>query len=170
VFRIGHGLRSLLPALAVALVAPGCWNSRVVRLPEYGFELTIPAGWRLDPEDRTSFYDSDDGGSGWVAAFELDEGESFDNFVNEALDELALPPSADDPDAASEPTRVISRSDQETAGFQSVEVLATNGDIAILLFIDLDGAVIEVRLEAPAADFQELEPELRRSLASITFR
>lgn len=169
-FRNRHGLLLALPVFAGALLCLSCYGSRVVRLPEFGFEMTIPAGWQLDREDRTSFYDSDNGGSGWVAAFELDENESFGDFVDEALVELEHPSPSDDPDGPAEPTRIISRSDQETAGFPSVEVLATNGDIAIHRFIDCEGAVIEVRFEAPAGDFVLVEPDLRRALASIDFR
>jgi hypothetical protein len=70
--------RNLVTAGLLLLLA-GCRSSQQVTIPEMGFSMKLPLGWRVDSKDKTSFYKTTraEENYGWVVEHQLEEGEDL---------------------------------------------------------------------------------------------
>jgi len=176
--------RKLITA-ALLLGLTGCRSSRQVTIPEMGFSMKLPSGWRVDPKDRTRFYQTTraEDNYGWVVEYQLEEGEDLAGFVDKTLREteqfgtmyrkmagfLGRFVGKEGLEREVPQTTIISQTPQKINSRDAVTVLSTtDGYNQLQVFIaGTNGNVIQVTFQTLAEKYPEPESALSEAIHSI---
>ncbi len=140
--------------LLIPLFIIGCGGGQgkaKMNIPELGFSMTAPAGWKLDNPRMCS--------KGVSTCLIIDEPLGGENFTRYA-ERLAKEQSSQ---LVLSPSRTIS-------GCEAIEAVIeypNAGSKAIKVYIHRGDRLIEVSFVVPIEEFPKYEPKLRKSINSI---
>jgi hypothetical protein len=153
-----------------------------VEIPDWGFSMKLPPGWKTYPVHKNMFYQEGKrrDNQGWVTEYVL-QGKSLSEFVDASLKDLHRMKSLQrkvegllgeaGPAGQSlkeEPPKVVSRTMRRINGREGIEVLC-EGEYAVLeLYIRKGPKVIGVMFRTLKDDFPKYEPSFHPALKTIT--
>lgn len=153
-------------------------SSDKVVLKDFGFSMTIPAGWQIDKEDNTLFFDTakPDDNAGVVIDYELKSGESLNGFVDlmiaedqalyEEQKQLLATLSQADSSSLFE-TRILSRKELRISGREAIELLSAAEYVVLEIFVVIGSDVVNVSFRSLPEDYSKSEPLFRKAIESI---
>jgi len=171
--------------LGVLAFAPICHGAEGwVEIPDLGFSMKLPPGWKTYPAYKNMFYQEGKrkDNQGWVTEYLL-QGKSLSEFVDASLKDLHRMKSLQrkverllgeagpgQQSLKEEPPKVVSRTMRQINGLEAIEVLC-EGEYAVLeLYVRKGPKVISVLLRTLKEDFPKYEPSFRQAIDSITIR
>ena len=143
----------VMAAATVTVACGGAGGAAMLEVPEIGFSMKAPGGWKLSRQSRDLCSKGD--GTGMVLVEPYHAG--FEAHVDQVSREFG--------------SRVLSRTSTLAGGRPAVEVISAQDQRsvrALRLFIDLGGRAVTVSFVVPEPDFAAEEPAIREALETIT--
>ncbi|MFB0508940.1 MAG: hypothetical protein ACETVX_00425, partial [bacterium] len=154
-----------------------------VTISEIGFSMTLPTDWQIDPNDPSSYYEQakKDDNWGMVIQYELEEGQTLEEYVDNALSEMEKLESMqkkmveylgeavgeDELSAEVPQTRIIAKTPRKISNLNAIEVIEEATYSVIRVYIAKDDKIIDVMFRTLPEDFPKSEPSLRKAIDSI---
>ncbi|MDH5186985.1 MAG: hypothetical protein OEW70_07985 [candidate division WOR-3 bacterium] len=161
-------------------------SSNKVMIPEIGFSMTLPTDWQIDPNDPSSYYEQakKDDNWGMVIQYELEEGQTLEEYVDNALSEMEklesmqkkmvkfLGEAVGEEELTAEvpQTRIIAKISRKISNLDAIEVIEEATYSVIRVYIAKDDKIIDVMFRTLPEDFPKSEPLLRKAIESIKFQ
>jgi hypothetical protein len=157
-------------------------SNRVI-IQELGFSMSLPKGWLTDSREPSTFYEKSKRDDNWgmVVEYQLEEGETMEEFVENTLKESeemetmykkmakTLGRIAGEEELGEEisETRIVAKTPCKVSNLNAIEVVKEAEYTVLEVYIDKGDKVIEVFFRALPEDFPKYEPSFRQAIESI---
>jgi hypothetical protein len=173
----------LIIILSLSILYVGCKKQlNQVQIEDLDFFMQLPLGWQVDPEEQTVFYEivKPDDNQGMVIDYELDEDESFAEFVDSLMIEeqqmfeeqkkLMESMQEDSLEVIIHETKILSRNPLTVDGLNAVELVSIANYTVHEVFIEHDEEAINVSFRCLPEDYPKNEPLFKKAIESIKIK